>query len=146
MVLYSKPAILHFKPKISNRGNVLTLTRRLNAGLPSGCYINIDRNLFISFFFLLRLNVSMVVNVFSVMQQQHPFFFLGWLISRFPFFPNLFSTLVSGLLFPLFLLSCSFLILQKRQQNKMKVLKKKRRKTGKKSIAQPEPIRTNISI
>lgn len=28
----------------------------------------------------------------------------------------------------------------------MKVLKKKRRKTGKKSIAQPEPIRTNISI
>ena len=50
MVLYSKPAILHFKPKISNRGNVLTLTRRLNAGLPSGCYINIDRNLFISFF------------------------------------------------------------------------------------------------
>ena len=28
----------------------------------------------------------------------------------------------------------------------MKVLKKKRRKTGKKSIAQPEPIQTNISI
>jgi hypothetical protein len=43
---------------------VLTLMRRLNAGLPSGCCINIDRPFFsfFSFFFL--------VDVFSVMYSS----------------------------------------------------------------------------